>query len=84
MFKYDVFVNSLDQLPEGKELEFQVRDLTPGIHRYSQKWVKCLVSPDADAYSEKLMIRFGQGQPHDKPYSIKVLGEINKIPEKFL
>lgn len=84
MFKYDVFVTSLDQLPEGKELEFQIRDLTPGIHRYSQKWVKALVSSDADAYSEKLLIRFGQGQPHDKPYSIQVIAEINMIPQKYL
>lgn len=84
MCKYDIYANSLDLLPEGKELEFQVRDLTPGIHRYSQKWVKCLVSSDANAYSEKLMIRDGQGRIYDKTYSIKVLEEINKIPSKFL
>ncbi|MDT3701420.1 MAG: phenylphosphate carboxylase subunit gamma [Thermincola sp.] len=84
MCKYDVYVTNLNQLPEGQELQIQVRDLTPGTHKYSQKWVKCLVSPDAAAYPEKLMIRFGQGQPNDQPYSIKVIEEINKIPLKFL
>lgn len=83
MFKYDIFVNSLDELPEGKELELQVRDLTPGIHKYCYKWVNACVSPDADTYSEKLLIRFGRGQAYDKPYSIKVSGEINKIPQKY-
>lgn len=84
MCKYDVYANSLDELPEGKELELQIRDLTPGIHRYSQKWVKVLVSPDANAYPEKLLIRDGQGKTYEKPYSIKVLEEINKIPAKYL
>lgn len=84
MYKYDIFVNSLAEVPEGTELELQVRDLTPGTHKYSQKWVKALVSADADTYPEKLLIRFGRGQRHNQPYSIKVLSEINKIPEKFL
>ena len=84
MYKYDIFIDSLAEVPEGKELEFQVRDLTPGIHKYCQKWVRALASADSNAYPEKLLIRFGRGQEHNQPYSIKVLSEINKIPEKFL
>lgn len=84
MYKYDIFVGSLAELPEGIELEFQVRNLTPGIYKYTQKWVKAFVSQDPEAYPEKLLIRFGRGQEHNQPYSIKVLGEINKIPERFL
>lgn len=84
MYKYDIFIDSLAEVPEGTELEFQVRDLTPGIHKYCQKWVRALVSTDPDAYPEKLLIRFGRGQEHNQPYSIKVLSEINKIPAKFL
>lgn len=84
MYKYDIFVNSLAELPEGTDLEFQVRDLTPGIYKYSQKWVKALVSADANAYPEKLLIRFGRGKEHNQPYSIKILEEINKIPPQFL
>ncbi len=84
MYKYDIFIDSLAEVPEGTELEFQVRDLTPGIHKYCQKWVRALVSTDPNAYPEKLLIRFGRGQEHNQPYSIKVISEINKIPEKFL
>ncbi len=84
MYKYDIFIDSLVEVPEGTELELQVRDITPGIHKYCQKWVKALVSADGNAYPEKLLIRFGRGQEHNQPYSIKVLSEINKIPEKFL
>ena len=84
MYKYDIFIDSLEEVPEGTELEFQVRDVTPGIHKYCQKWVRALVSADPNAYPEKLLIRFGRGQEHNQPYSIKVLNEINKIPEKFL
>jgi len=84
LYKYDIFVESLAELSAGTELEFQVRNLTPGIYKYTQKWVKALVSPDPDEYADKLLIRFGRGQEHNQPYSIKVLGEINKIPEKFL
>jgi phenylphosphate carboxylase gamma subunit len=84
LYKYDIFIDSLAEVPEGTELEFQVRDLTPGIHKYCQKWVRALVSTDPNAYPEKLLIRFGRGQEHNQPYSIKVISEINKIPEKFL
>lgn len=84
MFNYDIFVKSLDELQEGEELELQVRDLTPGTHKYCYKWVKAQVSSNADAYPEKLLIRFGRGQAYDKPYSIQVSGEVNKFPPKYL
>lgn len=84
MFNYDIFINNLDELPEGQEMELQVRDLTPGTHKYSYKWVKAFVSANPETYSEKLQIRFGRGQAHNMPYSIKVTGEVNKFPEKYL
>ena len=84
MYNYDIFVKSLDELVEGEEVELQVRDLTPGTHKYCYKWVKARVSSSADTYAQKLLIRFGRGQAHDKPYSIQVSGEINKIPAKYL
>lgn len=84
LFNYDIFVNSLDELQEGAELELQVRDLTPGIHKYAYKWVKARVSAKADTYPQKLLIRFGRGQAYERPYSIEVYGEINKFPAKYL
>lgn len=82
--KYDTFVNSLEDIPESKELELLVRDLTPGIHKYCYKCVKAYVSPVAAKFPDELQIRFGRGQAYEKPYSIQVLGEITKIPEKYL
>lgn len=84
LYNYDLFVNNVEELQEGQEIELQVRDLTPGKSKYCYKWVKARVSSDSDAYSDKLLIRFGRGQAHDRAYSIKVLGEINKFPEKYL
>ena len=84
MFNYDIFVNNLEDLPENQELEIEVRDLTPGIHKYCFKWVKAHVSADAEKYPQKLQIRFGRGQAYEKPYSIQVSGEVNKFPEKYL
>ena len=84
MFNYDIFVNELDELLEDQEMEFEVRDLAPGIHKYAFKWVKARVSANPDTYPQKLLIRFGRGQAYEKAYSIQVSGEITKIPEKYL
>ena len=84
MFNYDIFVNNLEDLPEGQEMELEVRDLTPGIHKYEYRWVKAQVSSNADTYPQKLLIRFGRGQAYEKAYSIQVSGEFNKIPAKYL
>lgn len=84
MFNYDIFVNNLDELKEEEEMELQVRDLTPGIHKYGYKWVKARVSSNPDTYPQKLLIRFGRGQAYENPYSIQVSGEVNKFPAKYL
>ncbi|MDA8211066.1 MAG: phenylphosphate carboxylase subunit gamma [Clostridia bacterium] len=84
MIKYDIFVESLQELPEGEEITVPVRDLTPGIHKYSYKYVRALVSADADRYPEGLLIRFGRGQEYGKPYSMKVLEFVERIPAKYL
>ncbi len=84
MFKYDVFINSLADLPEGKEIKLSVRDLSPGLQKYAYKHVMAMVSPDADKYPEKLQVRFGRGQVHNQPYSIQVVKEVSIVPERYL
>ena len=84
MFKYDVFINSLADLPEDKEIKLAVRDLTPGVQRYAYKHVYALVSSDPEKYPEKLQIRFGRGQLHNQPYSIKVNKQVNIVPDRYL
>ena len=84
MIKYDVFVEDLQELPEGEELTIPVRDLTPGIHKYSYKYVRALVSADSGCYPDGLLIRFGRGQEYGQPYSIKVLEFVERMPAKYL
>lgn len=84
MIKYDIFVESLQELTEGEEITVPVRDLTPGTHKYSYKYVRALVSADSGRYPEGLLIRFGRGQEYAKPYSIKVLEFVERIPAKYL
>ncbi len=83
MLHYDVFVNSLADLPEDKELQLALRDLTPGKYKYCYKNVKALVSPDPKKYEQGLQVRFGRGQIHPAPYSIKVLEQVERIPERW-
>ncbi|MDO9535615.1 MAG: phenylphosphate carboxylase subunit gamma [Bacillota bacterium] len=84
MIKYDVYVESLADLPEGKEVKLSVRDLTPGIHKYCYKHVMAMVSANQETYPEKLQVRFGRGQLHNQPYSVQVVKEVDIIPERWM
>jgi phenylphosphate carboxylase gamma subunit len=84
MFKYDVYINSFEDLPEETEIKLSVRDLTPGKQRYAYKHVMAKVSADADKYPDKLQVRFGRGQVHSQPYSIQVIKDVSIIPERWL
>jgi phenylphosphate carboxylase gamma subunit len=77
---YDVFVDKLTDLSEGKEVELSLRDLTPGIHKYCYRNVTAVVSSDPETYADKLQIRFGRGQLHPYTYSLKIISDVEKIP----
>ena len=79
---YDTFLTSLSDLPEGKEMALSVRDLRPGIYKYTYRYVKARVSASPDRYPDGLAIRFGRGQLHGGQYSIEVLEELRRIPEQ--
>ena len=83
MFRYDVFIEKLTDLPDGQEVKLAIRDLTPGTHKYCYSNVKALVSPDAEKYEHRLQVRFGRGQTHPAPYSIKILEQVERIPERW-
>jgi hypothetical protein len=73
--EYDTFVTTLDELPQGRETELTIRDLTPGLRKYESNWVKAVVSnspkqmPDGDV----LWLRFPLGFLHPRPWAIKVV-----------
>jgi phenylphosphate carboxylase gamma subunit len=82
MARYDTFVNSLADLPEG-EATLLVRDLSPGKHKYCYKCVRALVSADPGRHPDQLAIRFARGQLHPRSYSLQILEEVPRIPAKY-
>ncbi len=82
--EYDTFI-LIDpaMVPEEKEMELIVRDLTPADRRYKYRsaYVTALVSKSESKYPDRLWIRLGKGQLQEKPWSIKVLKELNKVPK---
>jgi phenylphosphate carboxylase gamma subunit len=82
--QYDTFIlTDLASVPEGQEMELIVRDLTPADRRYKYRsaYVTALVSRSESKYPDRLWIRLGRGQLQEKPWSIKILKELNKLPK---
>ena len=71
--EYDTFIlNELSDIVEDKNAEFTLRDLTPGIYKYKEIFVKAVISRDSTKYPDKLWIRLGKGQLQDQPWSVKI------------
>jgi len=82
--EYDTFIlTDPEMVPEEKETELIVRDLTPADRRYKYRsaYVTALVSKSESKYPDRLWIRLGRGQLQEKPWSIKILKELNKVPK---
>jgi hypothetical protein len=80
--EYDTYVlTDLSLVPEDKEAEMILRDLTPGDRRYKYRsfFASVMVSRDASKYPDKLWVRLGRGQLQEKPWSVKILKEVNKF-----
>lgn len=84
MNQWETFVMELDELPEGNELELTIRTLNDGYQKYTYKRVKAEVSADVDKFADSLQVRFGRGQLAKERFSINVLGEIQRFPDKYL
>lgn len=83
MNKWEVFVMDMSELAEGKDLELSIRTLNAGLHKYTYKRVKCQVSAKQDKYPDSLQVRMGRGQLSPSKFSIKVLEEVERLPEKY-
>ena len=81
--KWEVFVMDMSELAEGEDIELSIRTLNPGLHKYTYKRVKCQVSAKPDAFPDSLQVRMGRGQLSASQYSIKVLAEVQRLPEKY-
>jgi hypothetical protein len=80
--EYDTYVlTDLALVPEDKEMEMILRDLTPSDRRYKYRsfFASALVSRDESKYPDKLWVRLGRGQLQEKPWSVKIVKELNKF-----
>jgi len=84
MNQWETFVMELDELPEGQALELTIRTLNDGRGKYTYKRVKAEVSADVDKFVDSLQVRFGRGQLAKERFSINVMDEIQRFPDKYL
>lgn len=84
MNQWEVFVMDVVELAEGQDLELTIRTLNAGLHKYTYKRVKAQVSSDLKKFPDQLQVRLGRGQMSKSKFSIKVLGEVQRMPAKYL
>ena len=80
--EFDTYVlTDLVLVPEDKEIEMILRELTPADRRYKYRgfFVSALVSRDESKYPDKLWVRLGKGQLQEKAWSVKIVREVNKF-----
>ncbi len=77
--QYDTFVDDPDQLPEGKEIQLEVRSLAPGKHKYEVKVVRAVLARDEKALkgADVLKLRLPLGEPVGAPMAIKIVRELD-------
>jgi hypothetical protein len=82
--EFDTFIlTDPGMVPEDKEMELILRELTPKDRRYKYRsfYATVLVSKSEAKYPDQLWIRLGRGQLQEKPWSVKIIKEINKFPK---
>lgn len=72
-----IFVTSIDDMIEGREGVFTIRDLTPGQKKYNAKVVRAKVSgkPGTLAGADVLWVRSWNGNLYSEPWAIKIIEE---------
>ncbi|MBN2123484.1 MAG: phenylphosphate carboxylase subunit gamma [Deltaproteobacteria bacterium] len=83
--EYDTFfLTDPAQVPRDTEMEMILRDLTPSDIRYKYRsfFAKAMISENESAYPNRLWVRLGRGQLLEKPWSVKVLKEVDKFSGK--
>ena len=80
--EFDTFIlTDPASIPEDKEMELILRELTPKDKRYKYRsfYVMALISRSETKYPDRLWVRLGRGQLQEKPWSVKIVREINKF-----
>ena len=81
--EYDTFIDDPEALPQGKEVELLIRDMNPGVEKYTTKRVLSIVSEDIQSLpgGDILWIRWTRGGLRPKPWAIKIVRELELIQE---
>ena len=80
--EYDTFVLSdPSSVSEDNETEIILRELTPNDKRYKYRsfYAMALISKSETKYPDRLWVRLGRGQLQEKPWSVKIIKEIDKF-----
>lgn len=82
--EYVTWLMSGEELPEGREIEVSIRDLTPGQHKYLGRNVKAVVSssPDKLPDADVLWIRSGTGVLRYQPWAIKIITDLGEFSSR--
>lgn len=77
--QYDTFVDNPEQLPEGKEIELEVRSLNSGKHKYEIRVVRAIIARDQKTLkgADILKLRLPLGEPVPTTLAIKIVKELS-------
>ena len=81
--EYDTFIlTDPGIVPEDEEMELILRELTPKNKQYKYRsfYAMALISKSETKYPDRLWVRLGRGQLQEKPWSVKIVKEIDKFP----
>jgi hypothetical protein len=79
--EYDTFLLGTDKLPDGRECQIVVRDLTPGKYKYQSFHVKAIVSSSAEQLPEgdTLWVRTELGRLDQHPWKIRIIEPLEDL-----
>lgn len=83
MNKWEVFVDDVGDLTKSEETELTIRTLNPGRSKYTYIRARAKVSPDLEKYPDRLQVRLGRGQLSPAAFSVEVVEEVPRLPEKY-
>jgi hypothetical protein len=76
--QYQAFVDDIAQLSEGKEVELNIKDLTPGKRKYDARLVTAVLyaTPERLPDGDILWLRGANGLLHPTPWVMQITREM--------
>ncbi|MBI4330393.1 MAG: phenylphosphate carboxylase subunit gamma [Chloroflexi bacterium] len=76
--EFETFVDSVDALPLGREIDLEIRTLEPGKHKYEIKTVRAVIEGEAAKLkgADVLRVRLPLGEAASGTWAIKIVREL--------